>query len=299
MNARFISTIRFGLAGTALTFCGALALTTGGGCAGGGSGGGSTNEGGSSGTAGSSGSGNTTGSSTSTPGGTGSCTPTSDNICFANGQASGGGQLASAVSGYGWVALGAQDTITSPVCATNPSAPSTTQPITEANACPTTGMAVWSANTGLCINGSIPEVTGADYTDNWGLQIGMNINKDAVSTLGVGSYTKVSFAFTDNVTPSGAQIRAEIHVKGDSNLEAPSTDQNYCLVIEPGTAVSLAAFNTECWEGGTPVLIGTAGTYTSLSDAVKNIDKIGIQISSDATSAYTVNNFCWTGITFQ
>lgn len=235
----------------------------------------------------------------------GTCTPAADSICFANGQASGGGQLASVVSGHGWVAPGAQDTITSPTCADNTSAPTTTVPITEANPCPSTGIAVWGAGStnALCMSGSIPLVTdttaypSGDYNDNWGLQIGIDISSTG-AVLGVSSYSKITLNFTGSVNPNGAAIRAELHRKGDG------ADATFCAIAASGMPISLTAFSTQCWSGCStaqaPAGISDTNTCYSLNAAdIPNIDKIDIHISSDATNAYTVSNFCWTGITFD
>lgn len=275
MNARFRSTVRVGLTAAALTLCGALALTTSGGCAGssdntGGSSGGGT--GGS--TGGSTGGGNTGGGNT----GGGSCGANS--VCFSAGKASG------LMTGYGWIALGSEDTATSPVCDNTANNGSANQQITTANPCPETGgKTVWTTpDAGLCISGSIPAVSGpTDYTANWGLQIGANVDTSG-GTLGK-SYSSITYTFNASaITPANTAIRAEVHRAGDD----PGT--TYCATILSGKATSFVAFNTQCWPGGS----GTAMT----SDDVAKIDKIGIQISSDTGSAYAVSGFCWSGLSF-
>jgi len=55
-----------------------------------------------------------------------------------------------------------------------------------------------------------------------------------------------------------------------------------------GSAVTLTALNTRCWDGS-----GNALTSTD----VRNIDRVGIQIPSSNT-AISVNNFCINKIVF-
>ncbi len=287
MNARFLSKIQVGVTVTALATAGALALGSGAGCAGGGgdSNGGSNGNGGSS-NGGSSGSNG--GSSGNTGGGSGSCTASADSVCFAGGQASG------LMTGYGWIALGQFDTATAPVCDNTANGGTASDPITKANPCPETGgKTVWTTpDSGLCLTGKVPKVgttagvTGPDYTGYWGLEVGANSGASG-DTIDISKYSKVSFSFnTSGVTPAPTGlIRGEIHVKGHT----PS-DESYCAIITPGTATQLTTFNTACW--------GTTGTNLTASD-MKNIDNMGVQISSDSSNDYTVNGFCLTGISFS
>jgi hypothetical protein len=264
MNAKKFLNVRVCLTMTAVALCGALVLTAS--CASD-----SNNNGGSNGSGG------------------GSCTnPPADGVCFGAGQATGGGNLSN-VNGYGWVALGSADSVSSPVCDNTANGGGASETITQAKPCPEAGgKSVWTnPEQGLCISGTIPVVTGGDYTGNWGLQIGMNITKDAGGTLGK-SYKNITFNYGSGVSPATSEIRGEIHVANDPNLDA--SHSNYCAVIQPGKPVLLSAFNTECWTGG-------AGKPMPDS-AVANIDKVGVQISSDINSKYDVSNFCWTGFTF-
>jgi hypothetical protein len=235
--------------------------------------------GGSGGSGGQGGGGGGQGGSAGNTGG-GTCSPGADEICFANNKAAG------LMTGYGWVALGAADTITSPVCDNTANGGGASEQITKATPCPEAGgKTVWSSTEGLCMTGSIPVVTGGDYTGNWGLQIGWNASDPTGSTLSKTGYSKVTFTFDDSgISPKNTAIRGEIHRKGDPD------DGNYCATLQSGTAASLTAFNTKCWDG--------SGTNLTVDD-IPNIDKMGIQISSDATNAYTVNNFCITKIAFS
>jgi hypothetical protein len=59
-----------------------------------------------------------------------------------------------------------------------------------------------------------------------------------------------------------------------------------------GKAILLTSFNTKCYDS--PV----DGVGLTAAD-VPNIDKIGVQISSDTTNDYVVTNFCLTGVSFD
>jgi hypothetical protein len=188
------------------------------------------------------------------------------------------GQAQGVMTGYGWIAMGAYDTVVSPTCGT------TAMRITQASPCLT--QTNWNSSTALCISGSIPMVTGTppDYTDNWGLQIGVNATADIPSGTIGQSFSTIAFNTIGSVVPTGAAIRAEIHRLGDSDATV------YCANMVPGVPIALTAFNTACWDG--------TGIPLRAVD-VPNIDKVGVQVSSDTTSPYTVTNFCLTGITFE
>ena len=264
MNAKKHTSLSIRLASTALALCGALALSAG--CAGGdgdgsgGSGGGGGGEGGSG-------------------GGGGGCTPGDGEICFSIGKAQGVAQ------GYGYIALGTLDTATSPVCDDTENGRGASEPITKEQPCPEQGgKTVWSSESALCISGSIPIVTGGDYDSNWGIQIGMNVSDPPGDTIGQ-SYSKITFEYNaDAVTPTNSGIRGMLHRKGDD------VETSFCATVTSGTSATLTAFNTKCWDG----------SGDSLSeDDVANIDKIGIQISSDDKKAYEISDFCLTKIKFE
>lgn len=277
MNARKFLNVRVSLTVSALALCGALvfsATTTS--CASSGSGG-----------AGGSGAGGAAGGAAGGSTGSGPCTAGADSVCFSSSKASG------VLSGFGWIALGAFNTASSPVCDNSANGGGTSEPITKAKPCPSTGgKTVWKGDTGLCITGSVPKVgndptTGApDYTGYWGLEIGVNVAETEGNTVDLSKYTKVSFAFDPSAispAPTGL-IRGEIHVKGHT-----PADESYCSNVLPGTPAVLTAFNTKCWDG--------SGTNLTTAD-LKNIDSMGLEISSNSTD-YTVTNFCWTGASFQ
>ncbi len=281
MNAKNVSRIGIGLSLTltALLLAGAPVLTTS--CAGGD--GGST--GGQSGGGQGGGQGGTTGGTT----GTANCTdPAADAVNFCSGKAQG------KMTGYAYIALGAQDTATDPKCAEDPANTSNTRSITAAGTtpgpCPTTGTTVWKNADNLCISGTIPKVTNSDYKNNWGLQIGVNTIDPPATSAGSGTlgstYSTIALSYTGNITPTNNAVRAVIHLVSMAAEADP-----YCATIQSsGKAMNLTSFNTKCW--------GEAGGLTLAATDVPNIDKIGIQISSDVTNEYSVTDFCLTGIQF-
>jgi hypothetical protein len=298
MNARKFLNVRVGLTVTALALSGAMVLAAS--CAGNGGSGGSSgnngNGGSSSGNGGSSsGNGGSSGSNGGSSGGNGgssgggTCSAGADSVCFAAGQASG------AMTGYGWIALGSLDSVSSPVCAPDATDTTKTQPITKANACPTTGSTVWSnPDKGLCISGDVPALAATpDYTANWGVQIGVNANETEGGTI-AKSYSTIALSFAG--TPSMG-LRAEIHIKGQD----PGT--TYCAdAIVSGKDIKLSDFNTTCWGGTDCKLIPTEPTCKQLlaSDLASplGIDKVGIQVSSTG-SDIPVKDLCLTGIQFK
>ena len=287
MNAKNLSKVGIGLTLTALALSGGLAVSTS--CSGGSGSGGSAGSG-------SGGSGGGSGGSTSP--GTCADAPT-DGVNFCNGKAQG------IMAGYAFIALGASDTATDPVCAEDPAKPEVTRPISAppsgecvgGGTCPTTGRTMWKATDSLCITGSIPVVTGGDYTSNWGLQIGINTSVPPADSSGngqtlgqvasnAGGFTHMTFTTNGTVAPTGSAIRAFVHL-----VSQKCTDNPYCATMQAsGKAMTLTSFNTACWDG--------SGTALKATD-IPNIDKIGIQISSDTSNPYVVTDYCLTGIQFD
>jgi len=280
MNARKFFNVRVSLTVTALALTGALAfsaMTTS--CAGDG-GGGSAGSGGSNG--GSTGNGGSSGG-----GSTGSCTAGSDSACFSSGQASG------LMTGYGWIAMGQYNSASQPVCDNTTNGGTASETISKDKPCPSTGgKTVWSTpDSGLCITGSVPKVgttagvSGLDYTGYWGLEVGANVDTSS-GTIDISGYTSVAFSYNDSaITSPAGLIRGEIHVKGHT-----PADESYCAILSgSGKGTVLTTFNTQCWQGG-------AGVALTAAD-MKNIDQMGVQISSDSAD-HTVSGFCWSGITF-
>lgn len=186
-------------------------------------------------------------------------------VAFLDGQATG------AMTGNAWIASGSLDKVTDPTC----SRPS------DAGLCPATS---WNSPGSLCTTGTIPKVTGGDYTDNWGIEIGV----DASPTPGAPIKTPfrtITLNFAGATSPAGPRgLYLTVHRAGDP----PSS--NYCLdMIVSGKAYQLTSLNTACWDN--------SGTPFTAADAAK-IDQVGLQAASDTGSAYAVTNLCLNGIVF-
>jgi hypothetical protein len=222
--------------------------------------------GGSGGTPSSGGSSGSGGSSSTT---TNACnaTASANSVAFCNGQALG------AMTGWGWVALGSADTLTDPTCDTAKAA------ITSAAPCKSNTN--WSKPDSLCMTGSVPALPGdagaADYSSNWGVQIGVNA-KDPNAAMG-SSWKTVTLSVSGAPTTG---LRAILHKSGDGDTVG------YCKEMTPGTAMAITDFNSQCWNSG--------GTSLTEADAA-SIDKVGVQVTSTA-AAISVNSLCLTKIEF-
>jgi hypothetical protein len=175
------------------------------------------------------------------------------------------------MTGYGWVALGTADTISSPTCGT----------ATITNAAPCLTSTTWNSTTALCITGSVPALgTPPDYTGNWGVSVG--VNASATDGTGLGQpFTSITIAVTG--LPSSGLL-AMFHRSGDPDATS------YCHALTSGIAMPLTSFSTTCY---TPASPGTAITAAD----VPKIDMISVRVSSGAV-AIPVSNLCITGITF-
>jgi hypothetical protein len=180
------------------------------------------------------------------------------------------GKAEGAMSGYAYVALGADDEVTSPDCDGTP--------ITASDPC--ASGTKWEADDSLCITGSIPalpkEPVDADYKSNWGVSIGINATNPDTGTLNQ-AHTSITYTFTGKPTTG---LRAQVNV---GSIE-------YCYdKVSSGTAIPFTSFNTKCWDDS-----GTALTAAN----VTKIDKVALQVNSGST-AVTVTSLCITGITFK
>jgi hypothetical protein len=177
-----------------------------------------------------------------------------------------------AMTGQGWVALGAIDVITDPTCGG--------VPIT--NAAPCVGTTTWNTPDSLCVSGSIPELPSApgqaDYTNNWGIQIGVNASQTPGVTIGK-TFSTINLGLTGLPT---AGLRVELHRAGDPD------GTTYCHEYT-GQPIKLTDFRTMCWGDITSVPL-------TASD-VANIDRVDIQASSTVVPI-TVTNMCLNSITF-
>jgi hypothetical protein len=204
----------------------------------------------------------------------GTCGPTGTTVAFGNGKAAG------AMTGFGWVALGALDAITDPTCRGEAITAATSYCL---------GGTQWNSTSALCVSGLIPALapTNPDYTNNWGINLGVDATINRLGTLGNFGQTLGQSFTSIAITVTGSPLsglRAQIHRSGD-----PS-GTNYCAAMTSGTAIPLAAFNTKCYD------FPPDGVALTLED-VPNIDQVNVQIPSGA-AAITVTNLCITGIAF-
>ena len=118
----------------------------------------------------------------------------SDEVTFKDGKAQG------PMTGYAYIALGLQNSETSPLCEETPDDPNDPnnpyrflRPITAPDpntcdkvgaTCPTTGRTVWNSSSALCITGTIPIIQNGDYTSDWGLQIATNSSSPPADSSG-------------------------------------------------------------------------------------------------------------------
>jgi hypothetical protein len=180
------------------------------------------------------------------------------------------GRADGAMTGWGWVAFGEQDTVTSPTCGG--------RPIVAPGGCDT-GYD-WSPVGGLCVSGTVPVVTNGDYASNWGILFAANCREPAGGSLG-DSYQSVSLNLT-GVMMNG--LRVVVHRRGDPDAV------NYCASMTPGKAVQLTSLNTACWDNtGTPLM----------QSDVPNLDWVGVQVPSSPSSAYKLSGLCLNAIIFQ
>ncbi len=202
--------------------------------------------------------------------GTGGVANGGKTVTFSSGKAVG------AMTGYGFVALGASDSISSPTCGT--------ATITAAASC--TSGTTWSSTTTLCVTGSVPALpaspSSADYSNNWGLQVGVNATDPDTAGLGQ-SFTSVTITFTSTTVIPATALRAVVQLAGSTTA--------YCAALTSGTAVLFTSFVTDCWDT-TPT-----GTYITAAN-VPNISQISVEVVS-GSAAITVTNLCITGITFS
>jgi hypothetical protein len=193
--------------------------------------------------------------------------PTST-VTFGNGVAKG------AMTGYGWVTMGAKDGVTSPLCGTTP--------ITPSAPCPSTSTK-WESTSALCISALIPALsaspTPTEYAENWGVQVGANASTLSSST-GLGkTYSTITLNFTG--TPSSG-LRAIVHRNGDAD------DKSYCATVTSDMPIPLTSFNTTCWDG--------AGTSLTAAD-VSKIDKVGLEVFA-SRQEIPVTSLCLNSIVF-
>jgi len=178
------------------------------------------------------------------------------------------------MTGYGWVTLGASDSVSSPTCGTGSPTITSTNPCQKGT--------IWSSPTALCVTGAVPALpavpTAADYTANWGLQVGVNAREPIAAM--ARSFSTIAINFSGSPV---SDLRVELHRSGDA------AGATYCFAgVRSEAAIELTNFNTKCWDG--------TGTALTTAD-VLTIDGVGLQVTS-GTSAITVTNLCLNSIVF-
>jgi hypothetical protein len=194
------------------------------------------------------------------------------------------GKAVGVMSGFGFVSLGALDSVSSPSCDNSESGGSASATITKATPCQ--GVTKWKSSDGVCVSGAIPALPGspvqADYDNNWGIQVGFDASAPAGQTIGTIASSFKSITLTVSGAPQTG-LRAEIHRLHDPN------EVTYCANMTSGKSIALSAFSTQCYGGSSDVKLK--------EDDLPNIDKVGVQVSSGST-AISVDNLCLTRVVF-
>jgi hypothetical protein len=145
---------------------------------------------------------------------------------------------------------------------------------------PGTSMATLATDGSLCISGNVmalpPNPTMADYSNDWGCGIGVNLNQMMGVMTAKNAFTLTGTGVTVNV--SGLPSCTAARVVLDQNGATPA----YCAALTPGKEIPWSAFNTECWNG-----MGTALSGPPTSQALK------VQFVT-STTACPFTNFCIT-----
>jgi hypothetical protein len=151
---------------------------------------------------------------------------------------------------------------------------------------PGTSTATLAADFSLCISGNVMALpampTPADYSNDWGCGIGVNLNQ-AMATM-MGQMTpKMPYTLTGTgvtVTVSNLPSCTTARVVLDQNGATPA----YCAPLTSGVEIPWSAFNTACWDGS-----GTSLSGPPSSQAIK------VQFVTGMT-ACTFTDFCITDI---
>ncbi len=132
------------------------------------------------------------------------------------------------------------------------------------------------------MSGQIPALSGPfgpDYMNNWGIMMGVNASADTSRAPSGRTFSSISFKFSGAPT---AGVQAVVHLSGDPEMTA------YCVKeIESGQSIDVTEFNTACYSF-TDKRLTVADT--------KRIDWVALWVQS-TSSAITINNLCWDGVT--
>jgi hypothetical protein len=149
---------------------------------------------------------------------------------------------------------------------------------------PGTSTATLAADGSLCISGNVMKLpanpTQADYSNDWGAGIGINLNQaaDAGPTV-MGTYTLTGTGVTVGVNgiPSCTTARVIVN-QGGMDYCAPLTGNS--------TTVPWSMFNTACWMPSTGTALSGPPTSTQLK----------VQFVTSKTAACPFTSFCITNL---
>ncbi len=145
-----------------------------------------------------------------------------------------------------------------------------------------TSKATLASNGSLCISGNVmalpPNPTAADYTNDWGCGIGVNVNQAMGMNTPKGTFKLTGTGVTVSVANLPSCTTARVVLDDMDGTVA------YCAPLASGTEIPWASFNTECWNG-----MGTALSGPPTSQAIK------IQFVTGMTEC-DFSNFCLTEV---
>jgi hypothetical protein len=153
---------------------------------------------------------------------------------------------------------------------------------------PGTSSATLATDGSLCISGNVMQLpampTAADYSNDWGCGIGINLNQPN-GDAGPAAYQLTGSGVTVNVLNLPDCTVARVIL--DQNGATP----NYCATLTPGVEIPWSAFNTMCWA---PTMTG-AVALTAAPDS----QQIKVQFVTSTAAACPFTNFCISELTLN
>ncbi len=141
----------------------------------------------------------------------------------------------------------------------------------------------------MCLSGTVAKVLGSDYTNMFGIGIGLDFNNEGGVKMPYNATAShvVGFSFTLSGVPMGASVRVELPIpatdgNGDAWSYTASTDGPYTVDLST-TAGDL--------HGLKPAFTPPMGTTQPAFDATK-VESIQFQVPSDITAAIPVAKLC-------
>jgi hypothetical protein len=127
--------------------------------------------------------------------------------------------------------------------------------------------------------------TAADYMNDWGLGIGVNLNQ-TMGTGDAGGGTPGKFALTGaGVTVSTSGV--PMCVGANARVVVDHNGMDYCAPFTEGTMIPWSMFNTTCW---------SPATGTALMGAPMDATQLKVQFVASKAPACDFMNFCLTAI---